>query len=145
MSGPRRLVTTLLSAAVFFAGSAQAMEIQQFDKMAFSDRKEYVLDLVDGAQKVLRDGGHADLAEQVGRLFTTKDPQTNVSVGVAEFEVLLARARVADLERLKKDPGTTRLEVEHAMIMTLKKNGIDLPPSFMHVADKFRPKLLPKN
>jgi hypothetical protein len=35
----------------------------------------------------------------------------------------------------------TRLEVEHAVILTLQKNGIEVPPDFMHVADKFRPKL----
>lgn len=134
-------MTALLSAVVSVAGAAQAMEIQQFDKMAFPDQKEYVLQLIDGAQGVLKDSGRADLAEQVARLFTTKDPQSNISVGVTEFEILFARARVADLERLKKDPNATRLEVEHAMLLMFKKNGIDLPPSFMHVADSFKPKL----
>ena len=37
-----------------------------------------------------------------------------------------------------------RLEVEHAMIITLRKNGIELPQTIMHVMNGFRPKLPPK-
>jgi hypothetical protein len=59
---------------------------------------------------------------------------------MVQFELLLARARVADLERIKKDPRAIRLEVEHAMILTLQKNDIALPKSFMTVANAFKPK-----
>jgi hypothetical protein len=37
------------------------------------------------------------------------------------------------------------LEVEDAMAVTLKKNGIELPDSFFTVASNFQPKLPPKN
>ena len=134
----------ILSAAWIFSGAAQAMPIQQFDKMADRDQDEYVATLVVGAQKVLREDGKTDLAEQVHVLFTKKDPQGEASTGMLQFDLLLDRARLADLERLKKDPKATRLEVEHAMILTLQKNNIALPQSFMHVADQFKPKLPPK-
>ena len=48
--------------------------------------------------------------------------------------------RVLDAERHAKDHSAVRLEVEHAMLMTLRKNGIELPKSFMHVGDNFKPK-----
>ena len=109
--------------------------------MADADQAEYVADLVIGAQQVLKNEGKAGLAEKVHRLFITdRDPQADVSIGMVQFELLLARARVADLERIKRDPSAIRLEVEHAMILTLQKNDIALPKSFMTVANNFKPK-----
>src|SRR5512141_1470461 len=134
------LAVTILSTATPFAGTAQAMEIRRFDKMAIEDQKEYVGGLVDGAQKVLTDAGHADLAEKVGTLFTTKPRDSDVSIGLSQFTANLALVRVSDLKRLEQDPNAARLEVEHAMIMTLKHDGIVLPKSFMHVMDGFKPK-----
>lgn len=131
------LVIGLLSCAV----ATQAMVIEQYDKMASSDQKAYVLELIDGAQNVLRTSGRPDAAMEVARLFTTNAPQSNISIGMSQFSIAIAKARVADLERLKKNPKATRLEVEHAMIVVLKKNNIELPLAFMHAADKFRPKL----
>lgn len=139
------LATTFLSASILFSSAAQAMQIQQFDKMANQDQDEYVAELVLGAQKVLQDSGRPDLAQQVHTLFTTKDPQGDISVGMTEFEITLARARVADAANVTKDPNAARLEVEHAMIVMLKKNGVILPPSFMTVASNFQPKFPPQS
>jgi hypothetical protein len=97
-----------------------------------------------GAQKVLKDEGRADLAEQVHKLFTTINPGSQISLGMGEFEMNLARARVADVKRIENDPNARRLEVEDAMIVTLRKNGIELPPSFLTVASGFKPKLPPQ-
>jgi hypothetical protein len=140
----RAPILAIVSGVMFFSGAAQAMEIRQFDKMAEHDQDEYVAGLVLGAQRVLREQGKSDLAEQVHVLFTKKDPQGEASTGMLQFDLLLDRARLADLERIKKDPKATRLEVEHAMILTLQKNNIALPQSFMHVADQFKPKLPPQ-
>ncbi len=52
----------------------------------------------------------------------------------------LALARVTDAKNVTKDLNARRIEVEDAMALTLKKNGIILPPSFMHVGDNFKPK-----
>lgn len=139
-----RISAFVIAAAMLFGAAGQAMPIVQFDKMADADQDEYVAGLILGAQKVLRDSGKADVAEKVRKLFTEKDPQGEASTGMLQFDLLLDRARIADLERIKKDPQATRLEVEHAMILTLQKNGMELPPTFMHVADKFRPKVPPK-
>ena len=133
----------ILSAAIFLSGAARAMEIEQFDKMAAQDQSEYVVVLIEGAQKVLIQSGKKDLADKVHKLFVTTLPGDQSPIGVVEFESNLARARAADVRRLEKDPNAARLEVEDAMAGTLHKNGIELPDSFFTVASGFRPKLPP--
>lgn len=135
------VLSLLFLPMLVFPSALRAMEIQQFDKMADADQDEYVADLVLGAQKVLRDEGRMELAEQVHKLFTTNDPAGDVSIGMTHFEITLAKARVADLERIGKDPHARRLEVEDAMIVTLKKNGIQLPRTFLTVNNNFRARL----
>jgi hypothetical protein len=116
------------------------MEIWQFDKMPQDDRAEYVLELIQGAEKVLRDEGKPDLAAQVSHLFTTNTSGADVSIGMAEFLRNLARARVADAKNVARDPNTRRIEIEDAMAVTLKANGVDLPQSFFTVNKNFKPK-----
>jgi hypothetical protein len=137
------LVAAFLLAAMLFTTVAQAMEIQQFDKMAADDQDEYVAELIIGAQQVLKDASRPDDAAQVHKLFTTVNPRSKISLGRGEFEENLARGRLFDVKRVDKDPNARRLEVEDAMIVTLKKNGIELPPSFLTVASGFKPKLPP--
>lgn len=134
----------VIPAVLLLSGAASAMPIRQFDKMADRDQDEYVVSLITGAQAVLKEQGKADLAEKVYQLFNTKLGSDKISVGMVEFERNLARGRVADLERNAKAPNAPRLEVEHVMLVTLQKNDIVLPQSFMHVADTFRPKLPPR-
>ena len=140
----RMLAATFLWAAMLVTSAAQAMEIQQFDKMAVQDQGDYVGLLVGGAEQVLRDEGRADLAAQVDHLFTTTLPGDAHTIGAVEFEKNLARAREADVKRVEKDPNARRLEVEDAMIVTLRKNGIELPPSFLTVNSGFKPKHSPE-
>ena len=144
MNGSNKLLTaTTLSVAVLFAGAAQAMEIQTFDKMAPQDQADYITVLIDGAQRALISEGKADLATKVNKLFTEVPAGDKISLGLNELESNLDRARVADIQRIQKNPDARRLEVEDAMIVTMRKNGIELPPSFLTVASNFKPKLPP--
>ena len=140
----RRSTILLALAAMLSTSVAQATEIWKFDRMADQDQDEYVGDLVVGAQKVLRDAGKADDAEKVHHLFTDRDPESDISIGMGEFEISLAKARVADLQRVAKDRKALRIEVEHAVIVTLKHNDIVLPKSFMTVMNDFKAKFPPK-
>ena len=133
-----------LMATMLLSCAAQAMEIEQFDKMAAQDQSEYIVVLIEGAQKVLIESGRKDLAAKVHKLFVTVIPGDDASIGTVEFESNLARARLADVRRLQKDPRAERLEVEDAMAATLHKNSIELPDTFFTVASGFRPKLPPK-
>ncbi len=107
------------------------MEIQQFDKMAQDDRAEYVSELISGAEQVLTAEGKADQAEKIANLFTTNAPDGNTSIGMSQFMLDLAKARLADAQRALKDPNAHRLEVEDAMLVTLKKNYIPLSQDFI--------------
>jgi hypothetical protein len=133
----------LFAVAVVF-GPAQAMEIRQFDKMAGADQDEYIADLVEGAEKVLTDEHRPDLSAQVSKLFTTHLGNDQISVGMTEFSINLVRARLADAERFAKEPSAHRLEVEDAMLVTLKKNNIPLSEDFIRafraINSGFRPK-----
>lgn len=141
---PKMCAALLASAFLLLAGVAQAMEIEKFDKMAAQDQSEYIVVLIEGAQQVLIREGKKELAAKIHALFTTTLPGDESPVGVVEFESNLARARLADVRRLQKDPRAPRLEVEHAMAATLEKNGIPLPDTFFTVASGFRPKYPPK-
>jgi hypothetical protein len=138
------LAATFLSAAVLFTGAAQAMEIQQYDKMTPADQSEYVRLLVQGAEKILNEEGKASLATQVSYLFTIKDPGDAQSVGMVEFELDLDRMRTDDADGVLRDPNARRLEVEDAMLVTLKNNGITLPSTFLSVGKDFKPKFPPQ-
>jgi len=131
---------TSLSAAMLLTGAAQAMEIQKYDEMASADKDEYVAELAIGAEKVLRDEGKTDLADRVHKLFTEIKPGDEIPIGVGEFEINLTLARVADAKRTEKNPAARRLEVEDAMIVTLRKNNIELPANFLTVNSGFQPK-----
>jgi hypothetical protein len=134
----------LVSTSLLTGTAAYAMEIQKFDKMAAQDQSEYIVVLIEGAQQVLIKEGKKELAAKIHALFTTTLPGDDAPIGTVEFESNLARARLADVRRLQKDPRATRLEVEDAMIATIEKNGIPLPDTFFAVASAFRPKYPPK-
>ena len=137
------LAATFLPAAMLFTSAAQTMEIRQFDKMADQDQAEYVGLLVQGAEKVLIAQGKTNLAAQVDQLFTKIPPGDKMPLGMTEFEINLALARVADAKNVIKDPKAQRIEVEDAMFVTLQKNHIELPDSFYTVNSGFKPKHAP--
>jgi len=138
------LVAAFMSAAMLLPSMVQAMEIRQFDKMAQDDRAEYVSELISGAEKVLTDEGRADQAAKIESLFTTNAPDSQTSIGMNEFMVTLAKARLADAQRVLQDPSAKRVQVEDAMAVMLKNlHGIALPKSFFTVNDGFQPKSPP--
>jgi hypothetical protein len=137
------LAATFMSAAMLFSSAAQAMQIQQFDKMAMPDQSEYVGLLVQGAEQVLNDEGRADLAAQVDHLFTTTDPGDAHTIGSVEFERNLAIVRADDAKNAIDHPNDPRSEVEDAMAITLENNHIPLPDSFFTVNKNFKPKHTP--
>jgi hypothetical protein len=65
--------------------------------------------------------------------------------GRRNFERNLAIVRATDADNVLRNPDVKRFHVEHAMKLTLRKNGIELPPSFMTVASDFKPKYPPQS
>jgi hypothetical protein len=134
------LAVTAASVATLVAAAAHAMPIVQFDKLTISDQGDYLVLLLQGAQKILVDAGKGDQAVKLNKLFSEVLPGNQMSIGALQFEENLDRGRLFDVERYAKDHNARRLEVEDVMIVTLKKNDIAMPPEFVHVADKFVPK-----
>lgn len=127
-----RLPAVLVSAALLLAGMAHAVSFPQFDNMSQYQQAEFIADMVARTEKALKDEGKAEFAIKMEQLFTDIEPGDKVSVGLAELEVNVARARLADLHRLEKDPKARRVDVEDALFVTLKKNGIELSSDAMN-------------
>ena len=142
------LSATFLSTAILFVSAAQAMTIPQFDRMAAQDRQNYMKFLVESAQKVLTNQGHNNSAAKVYRLFHEIPPGAHLSLGEAEFEGNLDNARIRDAQKAIQNPDAPRVQVESALALTLKKNGVDVTPEFLkdfvQVAGTFQPKLPPR-
>jgi hypothetical protein len=125
------LVAAFMSAAMLLPNMAQAMEIIQFDQMAAQDRQDFLNSLPKAAETVLEQEGRSADAQKVHRLFNDIRPGDNLPVGDAELELNLANARVRDAEKHIQNPAAPRVQVETALISTLKKNGIDISTDFI--------------
>jgi hypothetical protein len=134
-----------LSATMLLLTTAQAMEIQNFDKMAEDDQAEYVADLIQGSEDVLHDAGKRDQAEKLRHLFADIATGDQISPGVAESNVNLAGVRAAEVSRQKRDPKLRHLEVEDAFNATAEDHGIQLPEAFKTVGAHFHPQHAPKD
>jgi hypothetical protein len=134
---------SLLSTALVVSAPVQAMQIQVFDRMAARDQQDYVNLLMETAQKVLIEAGRQNDAAKAHQLFTEIHQGDALPIGESEFEGNLANARVADAISRLSDPKPPGLDVEDALAVTLKKNGIELPGSFFTVASKFLPPIAP--
>lgn len=122
----------VISGFVLFASTANATTFPVFDHMDSDAQAEFIADMVDRTEQALRDGGKPDLALKTEQLFAQDKPSDPLSVGLAELESNVGHARVADFDRLAKDPKTPRVQVEVALFLTLKNNGIELSSSAMN-------------
>ena len=134
-----RFASVLLAVIFLGAGHAPAMDFLFFARMALDDQTDYVTSLVMGSAKMLRTTGHADQAQKAIALF--KNP-TN-SGGIHQLaQVIKGQAqqniRNADNPNLRVQP----FDVESAMQMTLRNNGVDVPLKFLETINKnFAPQL----
>jgi hypothetical protein len=132
MSRLRKILPpSLLSVFVLAAGAANAVTFPVFDQMDSDMQAEFIADMVDRTEQALRDDGKPDLASKMEQLFAFAGPTDTMSVGLVELERNVPRGRIADLDRLAKDPNAPRLDVEDALFVTLKKNGIALSSNAM--------------
>jgi hypothetical protein len=136
-----RLATVVLALAASWlgAGHSRAMDFFFFSRLALDDQATYVTSLVEESAKMLRKTGHPDEAQKAIALF--KDP-TNHG-GVHELatnmkELALQNTRNAD----NPNSRAPVYDVEMAMQLTLKDNGVDVPLKFLESVNKnFAPTL----
>ena len=120
----------ILSAATLSPGAAKAMEFQTFDNMANQDRQAFIDFLPNAAETVLEQEGRSADAQKVHQLFNEFPDGGDLPLGDAEHELNLDIARVADAKRAMQTPALPRVQVEAALVVTLKKNGFELSPDF---------------
>jgi len=125
------LAATFLSAAMLLPNMAQAMDIIQFDQMTAQDRQAFLDSLSKDAETVLKREGRGADARKVHHLFNDISPGSDLPLGEAELEMNLDNARVRDAKKHIQNPDAPRVQVETALISTLKKNGIEISTDFI--------------
>jgi hypothetical protein len=139
----------LVTAAVLFSSAATAMDIVQFDQMTAQDRQDFLDSLSKAAEKVLEQEGRSADATKVHGLFNEIRPGDNLPIGEAELELNLGNARVRDAEKHLQNPDAPRVQVETALISTLRKNGIEMTTDFVKglfkLTSTFKPKHPPQS
>ena len=136
------LVSTVLSAAaLLFTGAANAMQIPQFDKMAQSDKEGYSVLLVEGAADALDGHGNHEQSQKLIALFSVKGDNGGFYQLAKNLEAFREINKENAANPNNKDPV---YEVEHALFVTLKDNGINIPISVLLALGKdFKPKSPP--
>jgi hypothetical protein len=133
MNGPKKsmVVTFLAVATVLCPRILSAMDIQMFDQMAIQDQKDYVKFLLKDAQKILIEQDQRDQTAKVQELFQKILPGEHRSLGEAQFDETLAKARAFNAdERPRKYPILPPMDVETVLVVTLNKNGIQTSVQF---------------
>jgi len=137
-----------LLAVMLCLSAVQAMEIIQFDQMAAQDRQDFLNSLSKAAETVLEQEGRSADAQKVHHLFNDFRPGDNLPIGEAELEMNLDNLRVHDAEKHIQNPAARRMQVETALVSTLRKNGVEITPdfarAFMQLTGIFKPKVPPK-
>ncbi|MCE0523356.1 MAG: hypothetical protein LV480_10650 [Methylacidiphilales bacterium] len=131
------LAVAVLSFGLFCPGPARAIGIQDFAKLSIDDEATYVTLLVEGVAKELRAQGHPDQAHQAIMFF--KDKTKNG--GVAQFATnLKAVNAINNRKAINPNNRAIPYQVEDAMAMTLKDQGINIPVSYLLSINKdFKP------
>jgi hypothetical protein len=134
-------VGAVLTTALLLPGLGNAMQIPQYDKMDKRDRTHYVNLLIKGAHDRLSANGQSAQAERLLYLFES----SSAKFGWPQFEKNLQMARALTAKHAV-DPNNKKVpyEVEQALALTLKNNGILVPVSFLLTINKdFKPSYPP--
>src|SRR5579863_9554211 len=86
-------IPAITSIAVLFGSTAQAMDIQVYDRMSVNDQGDYTGVMIKGAERVLTEAGRADQAAQVEKLFTTRQAGNEHTLGMVELELNMSSVR----------------------------------------------------
>ena len=123
-----RFATTFTLAVILIFCQRQlwAIPFAQFDPMSNEEKAEFFAALMGATEAQLNDEGQAADVTKIEDLFTRIEPGDSLSLGMGEWEGNVDAARLADAKRYAVDHSAARLQVEVALIVTLKKNGIVL-------------------
>ena len=134
-----RFAGAILAASFLGAGHAPAMDILFFVRMALDDQAEYVSLLVEGSAKMLRTTGHADEAQKAIALFKDSTEHGGVHQLAMNIKALQAKNTLNSTLATSRGPF---YDIEAAMQLTLRNNGIDVPLKYLETINRnFSPSL----
>jgi hypothetical protein len=131
------LLTILLS------GHARAMPIEDFAAMNDDDDATYVTAMVEGTAKMLKTHGQADLAQKTINLFRDSSKKGGLNQLIMNLKTLSTQNT-----RNQDNPNNRSpvYDVEDAMALTLKNNGVDVTADFLRtINEDFRASGLPRS
>lgn len=131
------LVAGILFLAIACSGNARAMAILDFIKLNDDDASTYITALVEGSAKMLRANGHPDQARKAVALF--KDPGKTGGVNQLALNLRMLNSQ-NNRNAINPNNRAHVFDVEDAMALTLRDNGIIVPVSYLEPINKdFRP------
>jgi hypothetical protein len=132
------LAGVVLSASFLFSSAAKAMPIPQFDKMTHHQQGAYSVFLFESAANILAAQGDKAGAARVRELFEN-DPGQPAKPAVVQYVENTNGVRQLNQQHAN-DPNFKPFEVEHALALTLKQNGIIVPVSkLLQVSQTYKP------
>jgi hypothetical protein len=137
MNAMKKVVAgAVLTLGFLFSTAARAMPIPQFDQL--KSRGDYTVFLIESAANILAAQGDAAGAARIRNLFEN-DPGQPAKPALVQFVENTNAMRAYNLQHAK-DPGFKPFEVEHALSLALKNNGIFVPPSkLLQVSQNWKP------
>ena len=138
-----RTLFCLFAAGILLPVSA-AMDIVEYDKMVDGDRQAYLDFLVDTVREILMTHDRNDDAAKMCRLFHGSRKGEYLSEGEKLFNKNLDALRTRDAKRHYSNHNAPRVQVEAALVATLKENKITLTTDaikeLLQMSSRFKPK-----
>jgi len=128
MKSKIRLVAVLLLLGALGSGCARAISFHDFIRMNDDDDASYVTAMVEGAAKMLRANGHPDQAAKLVAFFKDSSKQGGVNQLAMNMKAMNA---LNNRNAINPNNRAPVYEVEDAMELTLKDNGIIVPASYL--------------
>jgi hypothetical protein len=121
-----RAISPLILFVLFSPLAARPVSFARFDKMPLEMQPEFVATMIDVTERTLREHGETAAADKMAPPFSNVLEGDTMPLGLVELERNIDRVRLFDLEGAQKDPKAERFDVEDALFVTLKKNGIEI-------------------
>ena len=132
-----KLAVALISFAPCLTGGASAMSVEDFARMNADDEATYVAILVEASAKMLKANGQPDQARKAISLF--KDSSKNGGVPQLASNLKMINA-LNKRNAINPNNRVPVYQVEDAMELTFKDEGIIVPTSYLLTISKdFRP------
>ncbi len=128
-----KLLLALLAVAPFLTIQAGAMPIEDFARLNDDDGATFVTLLVEGAAKNLKQQGKPDQAAKAINLFKDSSRQGGLNQFIMNLRAMNSMNTKNAINPNNRAPV---LEVENAMSLTLKDNGMFVPASYLLTVSK---------